>query len=227
MGISEARTIARNIDFLHIPVQHNPEQLRDLYVEVSKSCGYDNFIRVGTGARLETVLENGGSSRLTFSNDRISFQEEHNNISLESQVRRVEEVIKVVTAKLGIPIYVCRNITLRAVAAAPTHSSQFITDNLFQVDGDEMDPFGRSGRIVGFRMHFPPTDPKDGLHQIRMESYLRDPRSLFLEDIGTFKLPMQPGEVKRIRELLVEVDNFVHERMCKFLNQFPRKQPGI
>ncbi len=222
MAISEPRTIARNIDFLHIPVQHNPELLRDLYLEVSRSCGYENFIRVGNGARLETIGEGGGFSRLTFANDRISFQEEHNNISLENQFRRVEEVIKVTSSKLGIPIYICRNVTLRAVASAPTNSSQFLTENLFQVGPEEMSPFGRNGHLVGFRMHFPPKEPKGGLHQIRIESYLRDPRSLFLENMGTFKLPLQPSETARIKSELSEVDDFVHERMSKFLDQFPR-----
>lgn len=223
--ISEPRTIARILELLHIPIQHSPDLLRDVYLEVSRSCGYDNFIRTANGARVESAGGEGGAvSRVAFSNDRISFHEEHNNISMEAFLRRAEEVIRVVTEKLSIPVFICRNVTCRAIAAAPSgqHASQFLFDNLFQITPQEFSPFGRPGQILGFRMLFPPTDPKGGSHQVRVENYLRDPRSLYIEDWATFKVPVQSRDRDKLRDELQEVEDFLHDKINGFLNQFPR-----
>ena len=223
--ISEPRTISRIVELFHIPLQHSPELLRGVYQEISGSCGYDNFIRISGGARLESAATEGGAvSRLSFLKDRISFHEEHSELSLESLQRRIDAVLQVATDRLSIPIFIVRNVTFRAVAAAPRgqHSSQFIAANLFRIEEQELEPLGRPGSIIGFRMHFPAQDPKGGTHQVRIESYLRDPRSLFLEDWATFKVPLQSRDMQRLSSELNEVEEFLHERVNAFLNQFPR-----
>jgi hypothetical protein len=224
--ISEPRTIARIVELFHIPIQHTPELLRAIYLAVSSSCGYDNFVRVSGGARLEAAPGEGtgGTSRVLFLKDRISFHDELNNVSLEHFLRRIEEVVNVATEKLSVPIFIARNITVRTVAGAPRgqHASQFLAENLFQLDPEALQPLGRPAQLVGFRMLFPPADPKGGTHQVRIEAYLRDPRSLFIEDMATFKIPVQPRDRARVAEELREVDDFIQERVSAFLSQFPR-----
>ena len=51
--IGEASTLSRIVELLHIPAQHSPETLREVYTMISTACGYDNFIRQPGGARLE------------------------------------------------------------------------------------------------------------------------------------------------------------------------------
>ena len=58
--IGEPRTIARIVEFFHIPLQHSVDTLREVYQAVSGSCGYDNFIRVSGGAKLESATGEGG-----------------------------------------------------------------------------------------------------------------------------------------------------------------------
>ena len=221
--ISESRTIARIIEFFHLPTQHSVEQLREVYQEISGSCGYDNFIRIAGGARLESAATEGGAvSRISFMKDRLSFQEEHSNVSLEGLRRRIEAVIGTVVEKLSIPVFIVRNVTLRAVASPPQTSSQFLAENLFQLRGEDLAGFGRPGQVIGFRMHFPPPEPRAGTHQVRVESYMRDPRMLYLEDVATFKVPVQSRDFKKIGSELEEVDSFLHDKVHDFLNQFPR-----
>ena len=222
--ISEPRTIARIIELFHIPIQHTPEVLRDVYQEISSSCGYDNFIRISGGARLEAAATEGGTvSRLTFMKDRIGFHEERGDSSLASLLRRVEAVISVATEKLSIPIFIARNLTLRAIASPPRGqtSADFISRNLIRIEAEDFEPLERPGQVVGLRFHFPPTDPKGGTHQVRIESYLRDPRMLYLEDWATFKVPVQSRDHKKIAAELQEVEEFLHDRLCSFLSQFP------
>ena len=223
--IGEPRTLARIVELFHIPLQHDMDQLRDVYLQVSNSCGYDNFTRQPGGAYLEAAAgESGGVSRVVFLKDRIRFREERTRGTVETFRKRMEQVIQVVTEKLSIPVFIIRNITVRAVCAAPSGQSapRFITENLFDIDGDDFNVMGRPTQIIGMRMHIPPTDQDEGAHQIRIESYLRDQRSLFVEDVATFKVPVQSRDRDRINAELDEVEDFVQERVSGFLNQFPR-----
>ncbi|MGE3164583.1 MAG: hypothetical protein AB7O52_06740 [Planctomycetota bacterium] len=223
--IGEPRTIARILELIHLPVQHGPDVLRDVYLAISSSCGYDNFIRMADGARLETASSQGGGfSRVTFGSDRIVLHEEHNNVGVETFLRRAQEVLRVSTEKVAIPVLVCRNVTLRAVASVPggRTAPQFLGENLIRISDEEFQKFGRPGGVIGLRMHFPPADMRGGLHQVRVESYLRDPRSVFLEDVASFKMPLQGRDMGKLGEELMETEDFLHERVVGFLGQFPR-----
>ena len=224
--IAEPRTIARICEIFHIPFQHSIEQLRDVYLKVSSSCGYDNFIRQPGGARLESAAGEGGGgvSRVTFGKDRMSFAEENADTSLENFRRRLEAVVEVAAETLSIPVLVARNITQRAVVAAPggKPASNFLAENFFQLGGGQMEPFGRPTQITGMRLQFPPPDPRAGIHQVQIGSYARDPRALYIEDVATFKVPVQSREPAKVVEELREVDDFVQQRVCGFLKQFSR-----
>ncbi|MFQ5654659.1 MAG: hypothetical protein ACE5GW_08005 [Planctomycetota bacterium] len=222
--ISEPRTISRNVELLHIPIQHEPQVLRDIYVEVSRSCGYENFIRARDGARLECAGGEGrGLSRVVFMKDRITFQEEQGDTSLEHLLRRIEEVVNTATDRISLPLFVCRNVTQRAIASVTQgkHSAQFLAENLFQLTPDHLGPLGRPAHLLGVRLHCPPPDIKEGSHQIRIESYLRDPRALFVEDVASFKMPVQSRDHARIATELREVEKFLNEQVHAFLSQFP------
>ena len=70
-------TLGVAVELVHLPIQISTDHLRDVYVEVSGPCGYENFTRQGNGACLETVADaENGASRVTIGRDRLIFQEE-------------------------------------------------------------------------------------------------------------------------------------------------------
>ncbi len=222
--MTDPRTVSRILEYFHLPIQHAPEVLRDVYLQVSRSCEFDNFIRIPGGARLESVASEGSaSSSVSFLKDRISFQEEQPSSSLEILLRRIEATLGVATAKCNIPLFVARNITFRAVVPAPRgqHGSQFLSENFFKLEPEHFSDFERPGALVGFRMQFHPKDPtREPLHQVRIETYLKDPRSLFVEDWATFKVPIQSRDLARLSTEAKEVEAFLGERVTAFLAQF-------
>ncbi len=222
--IGEARTIARIVELIHIPIQHAPEPLRDIYREVSGSCGYDNFLRQQEGARLEAATEGGAVSRVSFQRDRITFHEELGNVTLDQFRQRIDEVVTVAGERLGIPLFILRTVTQRVVIASPggRHATQFLGENVFRLGAVELGSFGRAVHLVGLRLNLPSSDPKVGSHQVRLEAYLRDPRSLFVEDLATFKLPVPARDKERLAVELREVEEIVNERVGAFLSQFPK-----
>ena len=218
--IGEPTTISRIVELLHLPASHTPETLREVYSEISTSCGYDNFIRQPGGARLESVeTEAGTATRLTFTRDRIVFQEERTRTGLDHFSRRIEATLKVAAPKLGIPLVVARTITQRAIVGVPGGETApgFLGRTVFRFGAEELQPLDRPARLVGFRLDFPARTPQDGAHRVRIETYLRDQSSLFIEDVGTFKVPVQSLDHAKIQKELQEVEDFLGDRLTGFL----------
>ncbi len=220
--IGEPTTISRIVELIHLPIQHTAETLREIYAEISTSCGYDNFIRQQGGARLESLeTESGSISRVTFMRDRIIFQEERTSSGLEHLVRRIEEALKVATVKAGIPLLIARTITQRAVASVANGetASNFQARTVFRFEEEDLATLNRPTQVVGFRLNFPARQPQEGSHRVRIETYLRDPASLFIEDVGTFKVPVQAQDQSRLKTELREVEEFLGSHLTAFLNR--------
>ena len=218
--IGEASTLSRFVELLHIPAQHTPEALREVYTMISTSCGYDNFIRQPGGARLETMESEGGAiSRLTLGRDRIIFQEERTRGGLEHLTRRIEAAIRVIAPKLGIPLFIARTVTQRAVVQIPSgeQAPGFLARTTFKIGAEQLQGLGRPAQVVGLRLDLPSRTPQDGAHRVRVETFLRDPSSLFLEDIATFKVPVQSLEHAQLQKEIEEVDEFLGDRLTAFL----------
>ncbi|MHC4934893.1 MAG: hypothetical protein ACYTGJ_01620 [Planctomycetota bacterium] len=223
--IGEPKTIARIVELVHLPVNHDPEVLRQIYSMVSVACGYDNFIKQADGARLETAPPAGsGGSRVIFLRDRIVFQEERTDATLEHFARKVEAVLKAALPKLGIPMIIGRTITQRLLLGVPGGESaaDFLSRKAFRIEADDLEGFERAGQVVGLRLDFPMRQPQEAGHRIRIESFLREPGSLFLEDVATWKIPVQGANAMQITEELEQVDEFVGDRVIRFLGGLGR-----
>jgi hypothetical protein len=223
--IGEASTTSRILEFLHLPAQHSPEALREVYSMISAACGYDNFIREPGGARLESFEgESGGISRLTFARDRITFLEERARTGLDHFSRRVDAALRVAAPKLGIPLLIARTVTQRAFAQIPSgeRAPGFLARTIFRIGAEDLGTLGRPAQVVGLRLDLPSRTPQDGAHRVRVETYLRDPSSLFLEDIATFKVPVQSLDLAQVTKELEEVDAFLGDKLVAFLSGLDR-----
>jgi hypothetical protein len=220
----ELRTLSRQYELFHLPVQHAPEPLRDIYYAVSRTCGYDNFIRMPGGARFEVAAAEGVSneSSVTFAKDRILFREESASGD-EHLLKRMAEVLTVAADKFALPVYIARTITLRAVCATPRglSSTAFMAEHLFKLTPQHFAVFDRPALLAGFRVHFPPRDPlREAAHQLRIEPYLRDARSLYVEEIAAYKAPLPARDLARLETEFREAEKFLHDQAGRFLGQF-------
>ena len=71
---SEPSTISLLCECVHLPAKYRIERVREVYNKICTTCGYENFIRTSTGARIERRGPGGrGFSRLTLTGDRFQF----------------------------------------------------------------------------------------------------------------------------------------------------------
>lgn len=224
--LSDPRTISLITELLHIPAAHSPERLREVYSEVCRACDYENFTRISGGARIERrEAEGEGFSQLTFQGDRIQVTEDHTGITVDQFARKVHAVLEIALPRLGIPIILLHNVTVRVASTPNTFKSapELLARSIFKLTPEDIQPLQRPVNVFGFRLVFPPTQDDPRSFNVRVETYVRDQRSLYIENIGTFKHPLQPGEIDKVDQNLHATSAFIAESVIPFLSRFDRK----
>ncbi|MGQ9589239.1 MAG: hypothetical protein ACUVYA_02975 [Planctomycetota bacterium] len=224
--LSEPRTIAILTELVHLPMAHAPERLREVYNEVCRTCGYENFIRLQGGARIERAEpESGALSQLTFLGDRIQLAEEHTGTTAEQFGRKADAVLSTAMPALGIPFFLLQVCTVRAIASPNSfrNAAEYLARSLFRIQPEDLAKLERPSGVFGFRLVFPPTAQHPHNFSVRVECYARDSRSLFLENVGTFKAPIQPGNLAEVEKNLRATSDFLIEKIASFLSIYDRK----
>jgi len=225
--LSEPRTISLLTELIHLPVVHAPEKLRAVYNEVCRTCGYENFLRVQGGARIERrELEGEGFSQLSFSGDRIQLTEDHTGVSVEQFGRKAVAVLSTALPTLGIPLILIQQATVRITAVPNSFktASEYLARSVFRIQADDLQPLGRPTSVFGFRLVFPPAAHEPQNYNVRVECYVRDGRSLYIENVGTFKTPIQPGGIEQVEKNLQMTSTFLVNNVVQFLSVFDRRE---
>jgi len=219
--LSEPRTVTFRSEIVHIPVTQAPERLRAAFSELCRRCGYENFIRTTVGARIERPSGEGeGTGRVVFSSDRIEVFEDDAQISVHEYVARLQSVLEVAVSALGIPVFLVQQTTLRTIATplANPGGEQFIGRRLFRVAADDLEALGRPVRLFGVRLVFPSRSAEEPSYDVRVETYARDPKSLYIENQGVFKVPIAPADLRVAGERVQATAEFISEKICPFLS---------
>jgi hypothetical protein len=221
--LSEPRTVALITELIHIPMQHAINRLRGLYTQLCTECDFENFTRRPGGARIERpASEEAGLSRLTFSTDRIQFLEEGGLLTLDSFCRRLEVILERTMDLLSVPIFLMEQCTVRSVVSpgAFKSASDFIGMRLMNIASGDLSALGRPTSVFGFRLAVPPTAEHRDSYTVRIEVYARDPQALYLENVGTFRNPINRNDVGEAAQAMRDASTFVSDRLCPFLSRF-------
>lgn len=224
--LSEPRTITLLTELVHLPQVHSAEKLREVYNEVCRTCGYENFLRVQGGARIERAdADGGGTSQLTFLADRLQLSEDHTGLSVEQFGKKIVAVLTKAMPTLGIPFLLVQVCTVRAIATPNSFRSagEYLARSVFRVQPDDLQALKRPTSVFGFRLVFPPTAQATHNFNVRVECYARDARSLYLENVGTFKQPIQAGNIGEVEKNLQVTSDFLTENVVRFLSIYDRR----
>lgn len=224
--LSEPRTISLITELIHVPVQHSPARLREVYGEVCTRCGYENFLRIQGGARIERRnAEEEGFSQLNFLSDRIQLTEDHTGTSVDSFAKKAVAVLEAALPALQIPFLLVQQTTVRVVAMPNNFrsASEFLALSLFKIDSEKLKPLGRPTSVFGMRLLFPPTKDQPENYNVRIESYVRDAKALYVESVGTFKAPIQPANLSAVEVNLAKTSAFLTSNVMNFLSAYDQR----
>jgi hypothetical protein len=221
----EPRTIAFLTEIFHPPVAHDARRLQSVHAEVfsNSSAGYRNFNLVPGGACLANPLPQAGAvSAASFLADRVQIREEGTGVGVEEFAARLDALGRLSMERLGLQVFVAQQVTVRSLVnpRRERDSRLFLSRDVLRLPPAASEAFGRATRLVGLRFVLPGVPEDPGTYNLRIESYDADPRSLFLEVVGTFPPILPANGVETIVKNLRTTYRFLVERACVFVESF-------
>lgn len=228
--LSEPRTISLLTELIHIPSKATVDQLREIYNSVCRTADYENFIRTADGARIERSQGEGpDTSTVTFRQDRITIAENNTMLTLDQYTKKVEAVADTSLSVLNLPFFLVQQTTVRSIASPNAFKTggEFIGRTMFRITSDDLGPLGRPTNLFGFRLFFPATKEQPHQFNVRIETYVKDNRSIYIENVGMFKAPVQPQNLGVLGGNIELTADFVSNNICTFLSRFDKKDPTL
>ena len=222
------RTIAFLTELLHPPVVPDPAPIQRIHNRLFESTApsYRSFNVTGDGAVLSNPMTQPGAvSSASFLADRFQFREELTGLTTDEFVRRAEEITAMAMAERNVQIFTAQVVTIRTLVN-PKHygdSRAFLKEGMFGFGG-QLGEFGRDPQLYGMRLVFPPTKDSPNAFTVRVESFANDPRSLFLENQGSFG-PIVPARgIEPLGANIRATYDFIIDRVLSFVERFDARQ---
>lgn len=225
----DPRTIAFFVELLHPPMQHDARKLQALHSELftDAKAFYRNFAVIEGGAAYSNPPSMpNASSVATFLTDRVQVREEFTGTTLDDACARVERIAGLAVSQLNVQLFTAQQCVVRSLVN-PRHfrdSRDFLARALFRFTQDDLQTFGRPAQLLGMRFVFPRLDGKPEIYSLRLESYNGDPRSLYLENVGTFGPLLAAQGLGALAENLRESYRFLTEEVLQFLTRFDKQE---
>jgi len=218
------RTIAYICELVHRPVAPDAKAIQRLHNRLFEegSPPYSSFALTPIAPVLSNpVARPGVVSQVAFMADRFQFREELGALTCEGFAQRVRTITEMAAELRGIELFNAQQVTIRSLVNPRHHrdSREFLKHSVFGF-GNEIEVLGREPHIYGLRMMFPPERESPTANALRIESYAQDPRSLYIENQGTFApLPVERG-LEPVADNVQTTYRFLIDRALPFLAAF-------
>ena len=107
----------------------------------------------------------------------------------------------------------------------PRHgpSTHFLLNRLLQPNEDGWNGFGRPVQSLGLRMMFPQHEQNQEVFNIRIETWNADPRSLWIENVGSFTRPTPIENIPELSTYLYSTYRFISQQVLSFVAGFDQQ----
>ena len=153
---------------------------------------------------------------------RIQIREEMTGISREDYERRLQRVAFLAMTHLNLQVFIVQQFVVRTLVNSKhfVDSREFISQGIFNMESDNFAPLDRKHDILGLRFALSKGDQKEGLFNLRIESFSQDPRSIFIENIGTYRTMVRKDNLEGLTDNFGKTYAYVETNVVPFLAQF-------
>lgn len=223
------RSIAFQAELIHAPRQHSPQSLQKIHAASfeDSSIRYQNFQLVPGGAVLSNPQTNAGMiSMASFLADRVQVREEMSGIGQDDFRERLQQLAGLASNHLGVDQFLMQNYVVRSLVNPRSFhdSREFMSRSLLNMEEEDLSCLQRIPQILGVRLVFPEMPDQVGVYNIRIESYAAEPRSLFLENVGTFRTPVAPSDEEAVAAGFNQTYEYLDSNLVEFIAQFDARE---
>ncbi len=223
----DPRTIAFLAEVLFPPVQLATDVVQGIHNTLFQKpeLSYQSFQVAQDGIHLTNLPDNPGAvSSVTFLPDRLIIREELRGTTLEDFATRLVNVAGISLETLHIPVSVAQQFVIRSLVTPRyiTDSREFLSQRLMGGSMDTWNKLGRPFDSLGIRYTFPQHEDRQELFNVRVETWNQDPRSIWIENVGSFTQALQAADVPQMSTLLTKTYRFLTGPVCDFIHDFDR-----
>lgn len=218
----DPRTIAFAAEILYPPQQLRADLVQSVHNTLFRqpAIGYQSFQIAPDGIHLSNLPQAPGQASVaTFTADRLILREELRATTPDDFATRVVNVTTTAFQTLGIPASLAQQFVVRSLIAPRQFRDgrEFLSRRLIAPGAEAWQAFGRPLQQLGIRLVFPPTTPGAEVFQTRIETWPQDQRSLWIENTGSFTVPVATGDAPQLANLLGSTYRWLTGPVCSFL----------
>jgi hypothetical protein len=232
MNAESARDFGFHSEF-GFPPRRFPESMLKTFAHELDERGVSHNRSAFQDNHAELAQTSGGSAEVTkiiFKPDRFILS--HQNVEREGLViftQKLEIVSRAVLEKLGVPVFTSQTHALRKLVTprGGQDARLFLLEAVCGFDTRKRELLGRPLHGNGLRLTFgavEATDPHE--FDVKVESYFRDPRLLYIENQGRFHLPVVMQNLEVVPRNVDRTDDFLRVSVFPFLESFNTAGPG-
>ncbi len=220
----DPRTIAYQAEILHPPTALRADAVQGIHNTLYRqpNLAYQNFQVAQDGIHLINLPQTPGQvSAVTFLPDRIVLREEFRSTTIEDFATRIVNVTRTAFQSLSIPVSLAQQFIVRSLIT-PRHSKdsrEFLTERILGGGSSALDAFGRPLHSAGVRLQFPQTNEHRDTYHVRIETWHQDPRSVWIENTGSFAQPTTTENLPTLGEQLYATYRFLTGPISEFLSR--------
>jgi hypothetical protein len=152
----------------------------------------------------------------------------------ETYEQKIQSIVDIFAEEFHPQVVVESHAVLRSLLTVQGDSRAFIGGRLMGMPHEKIAPIGRPLHGIGLRLYFPqyqiegadPPQKEDWSVDVKVESWLADPRKVFIEIEARWQVP-KPWSQDSSGEIaahLQKADDFVQTRVIPFLKQDGEQQ---
>ncbi len=217
----DPRSIAFVGEILYPPMQLRSDLVQSVHNALFRqpALSYQSFQVASDGIHLTNLpMAPGQVSSVSFMPDRVVVREEMRGTTVEDFATRLVNLASTAFATLSIPVTVAQQFCVRSLITTrqKADSRDFLSRHVLE-NGAALAGFGRPLQSLGLRLFFPPTEVDRATYQVRIENWPLEPRSLWLEVVGSYAGAVPAGELPKVAELLYATYGFLTNQVGSFL----------
>lgn len=224
----DPRTIAFLAEILFQPVTLQADRVQQIHNSLfsRRELAYQNFQIAQDGIHLSNLAQTPGSvSAATFLPDRIVLREELRSTTIEDFATRLVNLTSISFQTLGIQTSVAQQFVVRTLVNPRSFatSTELLAQGMLTHGSDALASFGRPVQAMGLRMTFPQVAGHGEMFNLRLETWTQDPRSLWIENTGSFASATSAENLPVLSNYLYSTYRFLTQKACTFLELFDKK----
>jgi hypothetical protein len=218
------RSIQFFAELIHPPMNYQLADLQRAHGKLfeRESSRYVNFQMVQGGAMLSNpVAQQGAHSAAWILGDRMRVQEQMTGISGDDFERRLDAFVRNAFDELKVPHFAATQFAVQSLITPRSSSGalDLVSRSMLSLEADDLALFERPPQLLGVRMTFPTAPIDEGQFLSRIEAMQRDPKTIFLENVGVFRSRIEPGTAGRVVAQFVQTYAWIQEQLVGYVGR--------